>query len=304
MERHLRIARRRVQHGLISLLAIGFLLTGSPGSANGQTGQQDSDSWTAPAWVGDVTFLGANALTSGLSAGILQRLRGGSFRDGLARGALGGSVKYAGMRIAAQQFGGAGLLGRQVAATGTSMVRNASDARPTFDRLLFPLGPLHVYVQLSDGVGVRPKIDLPALVVLVAASAESKLNWDAAASLSAGAPVFRASGRQLINNGETKYGYVRFGSIFLSDLPSADLRSRVFAHERVHILQGDWLFQVWSDPAEARMLKRIPGGSTLYRYLDVNMFALLLREQFYETFRVSHGNRFHEIEADFFENRR
>src|SRR5688572_16046106 len=133
MERHLRIAGSGVQHSLIFLLAIGFLLTGNAGSLAAQNGPQGSDNWTAPAWVGDVTFLGANALTSGLSAGLLQRLRGGSFRDGLARGALGGSVKYAGMRVSAQRFDGAGLLGRHVAATGTSMVRNASDARPTFD---------------------------------------------------------------------------------------------------------------------------------------------------------------------------
>ena len=85
-----------------------------------------SDDWSAPQWVGDVTFLGLNALTSGLSAGLLQVVRGESFTDGFARGALGGSVHYAGMRISAQRFDGAGLLGRQVSAAGISMVRNAS----------------------------------------------------------------------------------------------------------------------------------------------------------------------------------
>jgi hypothetical protein len=303
MERHLRIARGGVQHSLIFLLAIGFLLTGSEGSLAAQHGSQGSDSWTAPAWVGDVTFLSANALMSGVSAGMLQRLRGGSFRDGLARGALGGSVKYGGMRISAQRFDGAGLLGRQVAATGTSMVRNASDARPTFDRLLFPLGPLHLYVQFSDGIAVRPKIDLTAFITLISAAAQPELSWDAGASFSAGALVFRALDRQLMNGGKSVDGFVGGGSIFLSDLASADYLAHVFAHERVHVLQGDWLFQVWSDPAESLILNNIPGGSTLYRYLDFNMLARQLRARFYQTFRVGYENRLHEIEAEFLGNR-
>ncbi|MEX2284429.1 MAG: hypothetical protein WEE89_18210 [Gemmatimonadota bacterium] len=291
-----------MQHLQILLLAIGFLLSGNTGSLAAQNGPHGSD-WTAPAWVGDVTFLGANALTSGLSAGILQRLRGGSFKDGLARGAIGGSVKYAGMRISAKRFDGAGLLGRQVAATGTSMVRNASDARPTFDRLLFPLGPLHLYVQLSDGIAVRPKIDLTAFVTLISAAVQTELSWDAGASFSAGAPVFRATDRYLISGGRAVDGFMGSGSIFLSHLPSADFLAHVFAHERVHVLQSDWLFQVWSDPAESWILNRIPGGSTFYRYFDFNMLAKQSRTRFYQTFRVGYENRLHEIEAEFLGNR-
>jgi hypothetical protein len=172
---------------LRTLLLIGFLFAGWTAPLPAQS---RSEEWTAPQWVGDVTFVGANALMSGVSAGILQRLRGGSFRDGLARGAFGGSVQYAGKRLAAQHFDGAGLLGRQVSATGVSMVRNAADARPTFDRLLFPLGPLHLYVHLSDGVTVRPKVNLRALITLISAAAHTELRWDAGATLSAGAPCF------------------------------------------------------------------------------------------------------------------
>lgn len=84
-------------------------------------------------------------MLGGLTAGIVQRLRGGSFSDGFARGAVGGAVAYAGRRIAAERFDGAGLLGRQVGAVGASVVRNASERRPSLERLFFPAGPLHVY---------------------------------------------------------------------------------------------------------------------------------------------------------------
>src|SRR5512133_49653 len=68
-----------------------------------------------PHWAGELASIGGNALLGGLSAGIMQELRGGSFRSGFTRGALGGTAIYVGKRIDAERFEGAGLLGRQVA---------------------------------------------------------------------------------------------------------------------------------------------------------------------------------------------
>jgi hypothetical protein len=281
---------------------IGVALAVAAGPLHAQVDGARSDNWSAPGWMGDVTFLSLNALTSGVTAGVFQKLRGESFTDAFARGALGGAVYYGGLRISAQHFDGAGLLGRQVAATGTSMVRNASDGRPALERLFVPLGPLHLYVDLADGVAVRPKVNLATLATLVAAVAEPVLEWDARATLSAGAPVFRAPGRGLISDGVTWRGYVAFGSIFLGELSSADMEP-VFAHERAHVLQGDWLFLAWSDPMESWVLNRVPLGSTLHRYADFDLAARALHWGAYELFNVSDENRLHEIEAGFLAER-
>jgi hypothetical protein len=64
----------------------------------------------------DVTFAASNALLAGMTPGVSQRLRGGQFGDGFARGAVAGAVAYVGRRMGAEQFDGAGLLGRQVSA--------------------------------------------------------------------------------------------------------------------------------------------------------------------------------------------
>jgi hypothetical protein len=114
--------------------------------------------------------------------------------------------------------------------------------------------------------------------------------------------VFHAPGRSVIS-GRVVDGIATGGSIILSDIPSPEFRAQVLAHERVHVLQGDWLFQVWSDPPESWTLKRIPGGSTVYRYLDVDYVAMRARSLFYEAIGVRREKRFSEIEAEFLENR-
>lgn len=259
---------------------------------------QSESEWTAPDWVGDVTFLSLNALSGGLTAGLFQKLRGESFADGFARGALGGSVYYAGLRLASQRFDGAGFGGRQLAATGTSMMRNASDGVPLLERLFVPLGPLHLYVDRADGISVRPKVNAAALTVLLSAVAEPRLHFDAGATLSAGAPVFRARGRAVIHGGEQRGGYVFGGSVFMSDVaPEHD--ARILAHERVHVLQYDRAFLAWSEPVEAWLMKRIPGGSTLYRYMDVAFVVPTVGGALYEVLDVSDENQIHEIEARF-----
>jgi hypothetical protein len=47
-----------------------------------------------PRWTGHFTTASANVLLSALTAGITQHIKGHSFRDGFARGALGGFVIY------------------------------------------------------------------------------------------------------------------------------------------------------------------------------------------------------------------
>jgi hypothetical protein len=280
-----------MRSGLV-IVAAAFTAIGAPLHA-----QAESD-WTAPGWVGDATFLSLNALSGGLTAGLFQKLRGESFTDGFARGALGGSVYYAGLRMTAQRFDGAGLIGRQLAATGTSMVRNAADGRPALERLFVPLGPLHLYVDRAQGFAVRPKVNVSALTVLLSAVAEPRLHWDAGATFSAGAPVFRAPGRRLFSDGRTVNGYVRSSSIFISDIPSRPDAS-VLAHERVHILQGDWRFLTWSEPLEAWLMNGIPHGSTVYRYVDVDYAVPWLIWGMYHVLDVEHDERLHEIEANF-----
>ncbi len=39
----------------------------------------------------------------------------------------------------------------------------------------------------------------------------------------------------------------------------------------IHAIQYDFSFLVWSSPAEEALMKRIPGGKSVNRYLDLGL---------------------------------
>jgi hypothetical protein len=256
-----------------------------------------------PRWVGDAAGLGVNALLGGLTAGLMQSARGGSFQDGFARGMLGGAVIYAGKRVAVERFAGAGLLGREVAAVGVSVVRNAAEARPSLERLMLPLGPVRLYVHTDGGLRVRPKLDAATLLAAGFAAAAPELEWDAGDSWSTGAPVFRVEDLLIRGRADEENpteigasGITRAGAIYLSDVPGLDY-AEDFAHERVHLIQNDQFFWMWTAPAEEWLLERIPGGERVGRYLDLNLSPLVTRGLSL-TFR-NYERRPWELEAEF-----
>ena len=76
-------------------LALVLLALAVPAAA--QTGNtQSADTiiygQRAPSWAAHAAVLTTNMVVGGLTAGLIQELRGGSFKDGFTRGALGGSI--------------------------------------------------------------------------------------------------------------------------------------------------------------------------------------------------------------------
>jgi hypothetical protein len=277
-------------------LVLALLL--SPPAAAAQEG-----GFRAPSWVGETTFLGLDALTGGLTAGVVQRLKGGSFRDGFARGSLGGAVSYAGRRLAVSSFAGAGLAGRELSAVGASITRNASDARPSLERIFLPVGPVNLYVDRSGPSRVSAKLNLYSAAWVATAVLRPELDLDLGRSLSAGAPVFYAPGRRIVtSDGRQANGMAAGGTILLSGLPGPGDENTI-AHERVHVLQADYFFHIWSDPVEGWAAHRTGIGSFLYRYLDVGVVTPLVIGGIYRVGGVTHDDRPDEIEAEFLEDR-
>lgn len=239
-----------------------------------------------PRWTGQLAVFGGNALVGGVVGGVGQKLSGGSFRDGFARGVLGGGVVYVGKRIAAERANGAGVLGRQVAAVGSSLVRNAAADQPSFRALLFPIGPVNLHLERAERAPVwrprvRPRLDLATVLWTGYAIATPELQWDAPSSWSAGAPVFRAFDRVIKQGGDTlnAQGLTVAGVVLLSEFRERgryERRNReytipTFAHERIHVLQHDFNAQTIGIPAGHWLLRRVPGGKRVGRYLDLNL---------------------------------
>jgi hypothetical protein len=127
---------------------------------------------------------------------------------------------------------------------------------------------------------------------------ETEVDWRA--TFSAGAPVFRSPGRRLLFGGRTASGAYVDGSIVIADVPDVDTE-RVFAHERVHLLQGDFAFLAWSEPVEAWLADRSAVTRAIYRYVDAGFVLPLAGIVIGTVLDVDYRDRPHEIEARFLE---
>ena len=221
--------------------------------------------------------MSGNAALGGLTAALVQTLRGGSFWEALRDGAVGGAFAYAGKRIAVEDFWGAGLLGREVAAVGASVVRNASDGRATLARLVLPVGVARLYLEADSASGLPTrahlKFDLPTFVSAVYFGTRPGSEFAAGASLSAGTPVFLTAERWSEQSWE---GSQAAGALWLHGNPRDPYpeveKESVFAHERVHVVQYDFGFLAWSDPMEGWIAQRLPGGAWVDRHLDLGLY--------------------------------
>lgn len=207
-----------------------------------------TERWADANWTDDVVFAATNALLAGVVAGLFRTFSDdGSFVEGFRTGAAGGAVTYLGKRIAAERFGGAGLLGRQVASMGGSFTANARDGRGAFDRLTFQLGLGRLYWdRVESRVTLKPDLITLYYTALGVASSGVSLDWSR--TLSAGAPIFITNvGMTTLDANAAGRAY---GGVVVIDVNASLDASEVAAHERVHILQYDNQFALWGEAAE------------------------------------------------------
>ncbi len=311
----MRPAQPAVLLGLVvALLAPGGAAGQTPSSFVPDTGAVIA---TAPHWVGEFTILSGNVLLSGVTAGVTQKLRGGSFRDGFMRGLAGGGVIYLGKRFAAERFSGAGLLGREVASVGTSMVHNAGAGVGLLDDVVLPIGLVRFYrereVAPADSAGAPPpaprrryrvRLDAVATGWALYAAFQPKLHFDAGSSLSTGTLVFKTQNKVMSSGDVHAAGFAKDGVVLLSDVPfwGSVFAERSLHHELEHVLQEDQLFGTWLRPVQATGLRRLPGGRKLDRWVDLNASDELL--DLLSNFIPHHDVRPWELEADYLAKRR
>ena len=230
----------------------------------------------APSWGGEFAAFSANALIGGLTAGVRQAVKGESFGDAFVRGALGGAVTYGGKRLAVERFTGAGVLGRQVAAVGNSVARNAGDGIGMIDQLRLPLGPLWFVVDTRRDAPrrVQPRIDVMTTAYTIYGIVEENLELDFGTSLETGTPVFRTNNRLIIDDDSIEIGGSALaGTLYLADIRvwSEELRRETLAHELTHVLQSDQIFTLISDPLEDWAVDMLLRDERGQRWLDINL---------------------------------
>lgn len=235
--------------GCVCGLVACMLLPPRGGVAQSDLGDDRPDVY---AHLGDLAL---NGLVGGVIAGVRRELRGGAFRSAFLDGILGGGLSYGGKWIASREFDGAGLLGRELAAVGHSVIRNAGAGEPRLGRISFPLWFTRLEWDRGEG-RVRPGVQWSELTALAWAISNEHLQVNGAQSLSAGAMVFDAPRRLIRVNGEPIDGFELEGVIALSAVRLQSYGENL-AHERAHVLQGDLMQSTIGDPLETWMARRL-----------------------------------------------
>lgn len=219
--------------------------------------------------------LAINGALGGFSAAMFALARGKNPWRAALVGFGGGVTLGVGKQIAGQRFDGAGLLGRQFAALGTSFVRSASEDTTV---VMLPVGPMMFEIRPSAVDRVRPRVNLVATTTLLYYIIRDDTRFDLGATVSAGAPVFRFPTETVSTRDGIIFGRMDFGTIVLGAKPPLldEQRRMTLPHESIHIVQYDFLEQALSLPPERAILRKLGVGDGFLRHVDLGAISVLL----------------------------
>lgn len=219
--------------------------------------------------------LAINGALGGFSAAMFALARGKNPWRAALVGFGGGVTMGAGKQIAGQRFDGAGLLGRQVAALGTSFVRSASEDTMV---VIVPVGPMTLEVRPSAVDRVRPRVNVVAATTMLYYIIRDDTRLDVGATVSAGAPVFRFPTETVSTRDGIIFGRMDFGTIVLGAKPSVldEQRRMTLPHESIHVVQYDFLEQALSLPLERGILRKLGVRTGFLRHVDLGAISMML----------------------------
>jgi hypothetical protein len=200
-------------------------------------------------------------------------IRHSSKTKGALQGAAGGAFMSAGRQIAATAFNGSGFLGREISATGVSLIATAGEQKTT---LSFPLGPLSIEGSEDD---FDWRLNVVDFIAIVGLSLSPNTRLDLRKSLSSGAAVFRDRHQSFGQRGDFDIMAIsEFGTVRLSRSAFEPFsgKTNVLYHENVHILQDDYFQGTIALPAERLVIQHLPLGHRFLRHLDLGVAGPML----------------------------
>ena len=219
--------------------------------------------------------LAVNGALGGFTAAMFALVRGKNPWRAAFMGFGGGVALGVGKQVAGRRFDGSGLIGRQLAALGTSVVRSASEDTMVF---IVPAGPMTLEVRPSAVDRVRPRLNLVGTATVLYYVIRADTRFDMRATLSAGAPVFRFPTETVTTRDGIIFGRMDFGTIVLGTPLSVleEQKRMTLPHESIHILQYDFLDQALTLPPERAILRKLGVGPGFLRHVDLGAVSVLL----------------------------
>jgi hypothetical protein len=222
-----------------------------------------------------VAHLAVNGALGGFSAAMFALARGKNPWRAAVMGFGGGVAMGAGKQVAGKRFDGAGLVGRQLSALGTSVVRSASEDTMI---VLVPMGPMTLEVRPRAVDRVRTRVNLVGSATVLYYIIRADTRVDVGATLSAGAPVFRFPTETVSTRDGIIFGRMDFGTIVLGAAPSVldEQRRMTLPHESIHVAQYDFLEHALSLPPERAILRALGVGERFLRHIDIGVISVML----------------------------
>ena len=214
-----------------------------------------------------------NVLIGGTIAAFRAHIAGRSAWSAFKTGALGGSVHFLGKEIGVGRWAPSGVLGTVVAATGTSIIANASEGRAALSELSVPVSA--VRLRFTPTAQSKFHVSLNAFYAgfLVRDALRSGLRFDGRHSAYAVSPVFMTDKR--IKDGDVFPGGVTDGSNVVITTTRYDVtEDEVLRHEATHVRQFFLIEEAIGQPLERRLRTLIPGVRRIPAWLELGFFPL------------------------------
>jgi hypothetical protein len=222
-----------------------------------------------------VSNLAANAAIGAVLAAARSVLGGRRLTRPVLLGAVGGALQGVGRQVAAGRSTASGLVGREISALGISLTYSAGADSLV---LIAPIWLITLEVRPNVADRVRARVSLADLALVASALVDGRSDFELGSSLSAGAPVFSRPLRDAtpgygVPAGFVQAGYSRMGVIYLVNGIPPVLRREALSHESVHLLQWDAYNQLVAFPIERAIVRRLPGGRSLSRFVDLGVLG-------------------------------
>ena len=216
-------------------LVVGLLLA-TPITASAQSLERDR--------AAHVRYLGLNVAIGATSAIARAVASGGSVREALAKGVVGGSLMSGGMELLGMESRSTRFAGLQLTAVGASVARNVGARTPMFSDIVLPIYPFFVRVRPGAPTPVTARVSMMSAARLLSVmTSGDRLRVDWHETLVTGAPVLGSPRWRLPSNScpspcDGSFAQHNAGVVIYSASAGTDydLR-RTLAHESVHRAQ-------------------------------------------------------------------
>jgi hypothetical protein len=243
-----------------------------------------------------------NVVTGGAIAAFRAHIAGRSAWSGFKTGALGGAVHFLGKEIGIGRWAPSGVLGTVVAATGTSIVANASEGRQALAELSVPIGAVRLRFTPSAQNKFHASLNAFYSVSLARAALRPRLRFAWGKSAYATTPVFLTD-KRIKTSGMFPGGITDGSNVVLTTV--ADVREdEVLRHEVTHVRQFFLIDETIGLPFERRLRQMIPGVRHIPGWLEfgfVSPTIMMLDDLVSPTRRPLY--RWLDGEAEMFERR-